>query len=222
MHAAVPLGPVLPLGHRNMCPAALATPLPQTSSYSCKGTVWGNRHEDTSSQVVAAHPKEEDTANIFLNIMSYTEKAFIWKNLKVHLRGLTLQYQEWFNYSSSRNFNAVGYNYSIHTHSSQEAFSPRSSLGTCNTASCMPGSMPWYSSLGDSCCTLLPAHSTGNPQPTQSPPAAGDSSVHGCSRAEHHESCCPEGHQGTCTFGCALITLCWAVTWTRESWSSDT
>lgn len=200
MHAAVPLG------HRNTCRTAPAAPLPQTSSYSSKGIVWENRHEDTSSQVVAAHPKEEDTANIFLNIMLYTEEVVIWKNVKVHLRVLrALQYQEWFNYSSSRNVNAVGCNYSVRTHTSQEAFSPRSCLGTCNAASCTPGSMPWYSSLGDSCCTLLPAHSMGKPQPTQNPPAAGESSVHGCSRADHHESCRPEGPQGTCLCSCPLI-----------------
>lgn len=75
MHAAVPLGPVLPLGHRNMCPTAPAASLPQTSSYGSKGTVWGNRHEDTSSQVVAAHPKVEDTANIFLNICCTLRKG---------------------------------------------------------------------------------------------------------------------------------------------------
>lgn len=82
----VPTGPVLPVGWGNKSTgSASCSTAAQISLQSCEGIIWGKRHDWTPTAVSAAHPKEEDTANVFLKMMFYTEKAFIPKNLKVDL-----------------------------------------------------------------------------------------------------------------------------------------
>lgn len=81
----VPTGPVLPVGWGNKSTGSASCSIAaQISLQSCEGIIRGNRHEWTPTAVLATHPKEEDTANVFLK-MIYTEKAFIPKNLEVDL-----------------------------------------------------------------------------------------------------------------------------------------